>query len=244
MPLRAPVPLPVTIATGVASPRAQGQLTTSTATAWERAAPTVSPAISQPAKVTNAISITAGTNTEDTLSAILAIGALVADASLTILIIFAKVVSSPTRLALQRRKPETLIVAAETASPSDLSTGMLSPVSADSFTALLPSSTVPSTGMLQPGRTTNMSPSATCSTGTSASFPSLTTTAVLGESFTSAFSASVVFPIERASSIFPTEISTRIIAELSKYSLSIYAAAAAFPPSAAAPLIRNSATRL
>jgi hypothetical protein len=41
---------------------------------------------------------------------------------------------------------------------------MLSPVRADSFTALLPSITTPSTGMLSPGFTTKMSPTAT-STG-------------------------------------------------------------------------------
>ena len=75
--------------------------------------------------------------------------------------------------------------------------------------------------MLSPGRTTKMSPSLTCSTGTSVSLPFFTTTAVLGESLAKALSASVVFPIERASSILPTEISTSIIAELSKYSPSI-----------------------
>ena len=221
MPLRAPVPLPVTMATGVASPRAQGQLTTSTATACESATPACSPASIHPAKVTSAIRITAGTNTADTLSASLAMGALVAEASLTIFIILEKVVSSPTLTALQRRKPETLRVAAETGEPVSLSTGRLSPVRADSLTALPPSSTVPSTGMLSPGRTTKMSPGLTCSTGTSVSLPFFTTTAVLGESFARALSASVVFPIERASSILPTEISTSIIAELSKYSPSI-----------------------
>ncbi len=49
-----------------------------------------------------------------TLSAILAMGALVAAASLTILMIWDRVVSSPTRVASQRRKPDWLTVAAET----------------------------------------------------------------------------------------------------------------------------------
>ncbi len=64
----------------------------------------------------------------------------------------------PTREARQVRKPDWLTVAAETVSPGALSAGMLSPVSAASLTALVPSSTTPSTGMLSPGRTTKMSP--------------------------------------------------------------------------------------
>ena len=46
-----------------------------------------------------AMEITAGTKTPDTLSAILAMGALVAAASLTIRMIWDRVVSSPTRVA-------------------------------------------------------------------------------------------------------------------------------------------------
>ena len=49
--------------------------------------------------VTIAMPMTTGTNTPDTLSAILAIGALVAAASLTIFMICDSVVSSPTRVA-------------------------------------------------------------------------------------------------------------------------------------------------
>ena len=53
--------------------------------------------------VTAAMEITAGTNTPDTLSAILAMGALVAAASLTMRMIWDRVVSWPTRVARQRR---------------------------------------------------------------------------------------------------------------------------------------------
>ena len=102
--------------------------------------------------------MTIGTNIPDTLSAILAIGALVAAASLTILIICDRVVSSPTRVALALINPVLLIVAAETSSPIDLSTGTLSPVSADSSIAVPPSIITPSTGMLSPGLTTKTSP--------------------------------------------------------------------------------------
>ena len=160
--------------------------------------------------------MTAGTKKPDTVSATLAMGALVAAASLTIRMIWARVVSSPTRVASHRRKPDWLAVAALTLSPAALSTGMLSPVRALSFTALLPSSTTPSTGMFSPGRTTKMSPFCTCSMGTVTSAPSRSRVAVLGASFIRLFSASVVLPLERASSILPTVIRVRIMAADSK----------------------------
>ena len=56
--------------------------------------------------VTAAMLMTAGTNTPDTRSAIFAIGAFVAAASLTIWIIWDRVVSSPTRIASQRMNPD------------------------------------------------------------------------------------------------------------------------------------------
>ena len=89
--------------------------------------------------VTIAIVITVGTKIPETLSAILAIGALVAAASLTILMIWESVVSSPTLVASHLIKPDWFTVAAETISPAALSTGMLSPVRAASLTALVPS---------------------------------------------------------------------------------------------------------
>ena len=163
-----------------------------------------------------AMAMTVGTNTPETLSAILAMGALVAAASETILMIWDRVVSSPTRVARQRRKPDWFTVAAETPSPGALSTGMLSPVRADSFTAPVPSSTTPSTGIFSPGRTTNSSPFWTWSMGTVISLPSFTSTAVFGASFISPFRASVVLPLDRASSILPTVMRVRIMAADSK----------------------------
>ena len=160
--------------------------------------------------------MTTGTNTPDTLSAIFAIGAFVAAASLTIFIICDNVVSSPTLVASHLINPDWFIVAADTISPTSLSTGMLSPVSADSFTALPPSVITPSTGILSPGLTTKISPFFTRFTATVFSSPSFTITAVLGARSISPLSASVVFPLECASSIFPTVISVRIIAADSK----------------------------
>ena len=160
--------------------------------------------------------MTAGTKKPETVSAILAMGALVAAASLTIRMIWASVVSSPTRVASHFRKPDWLVVAALTLSPAALSTGMLSPVRALSFTALEPSSTRPSTGMFSPGRTTKRSPFFTCAMGTVTSAPSRSRVAVWGASFIRLLSASVVLPLERASSILPTVIRVRIMAADSK----------------------------
>lgn len=51
-----------------------------------------------------------------------------------------------------------LTVPASAAAPGALGTGRLSPVSMDSSTVLLPSTTVPSTGTLSPGLTSTRSP--------------------------------------------------------------------------------------
>ena len=102
IPFLAPMPFPTMMATGVARPSAQGQLITSTEMPLARAKPIPSPARSQAASVTAAMAITAGTNTPDTRSATLAIGALVAAASLTMRIIWDREVSSPTRTASHR----------------------------------------------------------------------------------------------------------------------------------------------
>ena len=83
-PCFAPTPLPTIIATGVASPSAHGQLMTNTEIALAIANPKVCPTSIQMKNVTIAMVITTGTNTPDTLSAIFAIGAFVAAASLTI----------------------------------------------------------------------------------------------------------------------------------------------------------------
>ena len=83
MPFLAPMPLPTMMATGVARPRAQGQEITSTEMPRARAKPTLSPESSHTTVVTAAMAMTTGTNTPDTRSATLAMGALVAAASLT-----------------------------------------------------------------------------------------------------------------------------------------------------------------
>ena len=126
------------------------------------------------------------------------------------------------------------MVAAYTLSPIALSTGRLSPVSADSFTAVWPSTTTPSTGMLSPGRTTKVSPICTAATGTSISSPFRTTVATWGARDIRLRRASVVLPLERASNIFPTVISARIMAADSKYSPWSFSMAKAVSPTCTA----------
>ena len=131
MPYSAAFPVPTMMATGVASPSAQGQEMTSTEMAQERANSKPAPAMSQTMAVRMAMTMTAGTNTPLTLSASRAMGALVLPASSTKRMICARVVSSPTREARKRKEPFLLMVAEMTVSPSPFSTGMLSPVMAD-----------------------------------------------------------------------------------------------------------------
>ena len=93
---------------------------------------------------------------------------------------------------------------------------MLSPVIADSSTAALPSVISPSTGMLAPGLTISRSPTATSSTGISASTPSRSTSAVLGARSISLVIASPVLPFERVSRNLPSVMSANIMPADSK----------------------------
>ena len=105
IPFSAPLPVPTIIATGVASPNAHGQLITKIDTAIENANSTLAPLSSQKLPAIVAIKITVGTKIPATLSAILAIGALLEDASSTSAIILLIVVSPPTVTALNLTKP-------------------------------------------------------------------------------------------------------------------------------------------
>ena len=86
-PCLAPFPLPTMIATGVASPNAHGHEMTRTDIARARIKPISLPAIAHAIAVAIAMPMTAGTNTPETLSAIFAMGALVAAESSTSLMI-------------------------------------------------------------------------------------------------------------------------------------------------------------
>ncbi len=151
-----------------------------------------------------------------TLSASLAMGALEEDASSTRRIIWARVVSSPTRRASKTKAPDLLMDAEATLSPTVLSTGRLSPVRALSSTADAPSTMTPSTGMACPGRTAILSPTRTSSTGISTSAPSRSTLAVLGARSIRRVMASLVLPLERVSRNLPRVMRVRIIPADSK----------------------------
>ena len=139
IPFFAPIPLPTIMATGVARPNAHGQLMTRTEIPRARANAIVSPARSQPMVVITAIVMTAARTRRIPYRRSSRSELLWPAASLTILMIWERVVSSPTLDASQRIKPDWFKVAAETRSPAALSTGILSPVRADSFMALFPS---------------------------------------------------------------------------------------------------------
>ena len=216
MPFSAPLPVPTMMATGVARPRAQGQEMTSTATPAVRARSTPWPSSSHTAAVTRAMPMTTGTKTPATLSASLAMGALEEEASSTMRIIWARVVSSPTRRALKVKEPDLLMEAAATLSPGAFSTGRLSPVRALSSTEEWPSVTSPSTGMRPPGRTTMRSPTTTSSTGSSTSTPPRSTMAVLGARSIRRVMAWLVLPLERVSRYLPRVMRARIMPADSK----------------------------
>ena len=87
------------MATGVARPRAQGQLMTSTAMARVRECSTPEPTTIQAKKTARAMTMTIGTKMPAIWSATFATGALVAAASDTILMIWDRGVSFPTLVA-------------------------------------------------------------------------------------------------------------------------------------------------
>ena len=115
--------------------------------------------------------------------------------------------SAPTFVARKRRLPVVFIVAPMTSSPGPLATGIDSPVIIDSSTAEAPSTTTPSTGIFEPGRTTTTSPTTTSSIGISVSCPSRTTRAVFGWSPMSFSIASEVRPRALTSIAMPSTTS-------------------------------------
>ena len=131
---------------------------TSTEMPRDRAKSKLRPRMSQTMSVTAAIDMTTGTKMPLTLSASFAIGALVAPASRTRSMIFARAVSPPTFSARNLKEPVLLIDAVMTRLPTVFSTGIDSPVSADSSIDELPSTMVPSAGSDCPGFTIMMSP--------------------------------------------------------------------------------------
>ena len=151
-----------------------------------------------------------GTNHPVTWSASRWIGARLRCASATICTIFESMVSAPTCVARMVKLPVWLTVPPITGSPALFLTGMGSPLIMDSSMALLPSSSVPSTGTLSPGRTRSRSPDVNSSSGTSRSSPRPKIfIAVGGASSRSARKALDVDPRALSSSTCPS--STRVV---------------------------------
>ena len=169
------------------------------------------------ANVTTAAATTPGTNQADTVSARRWIGARVRCASATIRTIWASSVSAPTRSAVMTKLPVALTVPPMTRLPGAFSTGIDSPVSIDSSTALVPSTTVPSTGTFSPGRTRRRSPGRTASSGTSSSRPWASRRAVRGARPSRARRAPPVAWRARSSRTCPSSTSVVMTAAASKY---------------------------
>ena len=154
----------------------------STATAAENDSAASPDTASQMPSVARARTMTTGTNTDEMRSASRCTGALPDWASCTSLAIWASAVSAPTRVARTTRRPPAFTVAPITASPGATSTGTLSPVTIEASTAELPSTTTPSVAIFSPGRTTKLSPGASCPIGNRTSWPSRSTATSLAPS--------------------------------------------------------------
>ncbi len=175
------------------------------------------PTSAQTTKVSAALAITTGTNQPATTSASFWIGARLRCASATIWTICASSVSEPTFSARMTKEPVPLTVAPITPSPAPFSTGIGSPVTIDSSTALAPSSTTPSTGTFSPGRTRRRSPARTFSSGTSSSPPSSPSRRAVGGARSSR--ARIAAPVRsraRSSSTWPSRTRAVITAAASK----------------------------
>lgn len=107
--------------------------------------------------------------------------------------------------------------------------GSGSPVTIDSSTAHVPSSTTPSTGIFSPGRKRSLSPICTASCATSSS---CTRRAVVGASFSRLLSALDVWLRASSSRICPTITSTVMTAAVSKQTPTV------------APCVRNESGKI
>jgi hypothetical protein len=145
---------------GVASPSAHGHamMSTETALTTANAIRGSGPHWDHATKLAIATSTTAGTNQAETRSASRWIGARLRCASATICTMRASRVSRPTPRASTIRDPVPLTVPPTTSLPAFFVTGIDSPVTRDSSTALAPSTTTPSTGTFSPGLTRSRSP--------------------------------------------------------------------------------------
>ena len=170
---------------------------------------------SQSTKVSADSPMTVGTNTEAIRSAMRCTGALLPCACCTMRMIRASSVSAPAPVVRSTNEPRPLIVPATARSPGFLSTGSGSPVIMLSSTNDSPLSTVPSTGILSPGRTDTRSPARNVAIGTSRSMPPANRRAVEGCNPISFLIADEVLPLARSSSNLPSRTKAMIMQEAS-----------------------------
>ena len=227
MPCRALRPVATRTAIGAASPMAQGQATTSTATPRASAKSSAPSLSSQAAIVRTATAMTAGTKTPATRSAARWMGIFSVCAFRTAAAIRDTVLSAAGRVTSISAAPVRFIAPATTPSETVRSTGTLSPVRSDSSIAAPPRTILPSSGTRSPGRTRTCSPRRTSATGTRRSTPSRTTRARSGAKASSSVRASVARPRARSSSQRPRRTMATISAAVSKNSIPAPPAASA-----------------
>ena len=244
MPRCAAMPVPATMAMGVAKPRAQGQAITSTATAWIKATSAAAPHHHQAKPVTTAMASTVGTNTAATWSTKRCMGALWACASSTMRMMWANTESAPDAATRITKRPLPLMLPPVTRSCGPLLTGSGSPVSSDSSACECPSSTTPSAGMRSPGSTDKWSPTSTSARSMSCSPSGPNQCACSGRRACKARIASVVLRLTRASIHLPSSTRVMTTAALSKYTCGSWPAGAAHhrPTDKAQPAVVPRAT--
>ena len=216
IPDRAALPVPTMMAVGVASPNAQGQAITSTATLLRMALCQSPPSSPHNNRVSRAIPSTTGTNRALILSTSRCTGALPACADSTRAMMRESMLLAPRLSAITSSRPLPLMAPPMTRCPTPLSTGKLSPVSRDSSTWLIPSTTTPSTGMRSPGRITTLSPTTSSARGRVTICPARTTLAISGRRACKAAMALRVWRLARSSSHLPSNTRVITVAEASK----------------------------
>ena len=219
IPFSAPLPIPTMIAVGVAKPKAHGQAITNTETMANNACVIAfsPPTIIQMPKVTDEMVITTGTKIPAILSTSFWTGGLLPCACCTILMIRASIVSPPTFWATKTKEPFWLIVPANTNPAFSFSTGNDSPVIVLSSINEEPEMISPSTGILSPGFTSNLSPILTWEICISTICPSSPTTFTIeGCNPISFLSADEVLDFALSSRSLPKRIKAITTADASK----------------------------
>ena len=202
-PRRASAPCAAASAAGTASDSAQGQLTTSTASATSNAR--AGSCIRHHAYTAIAARISTVTNHPAMRSAVRAIGGRCSCARSTSRVSCDSRVSAPVRSTCSRAGRSRQRLPAQAVAPAVLATGSDSPVSRDSSNAVSASSTAPSAGTPSPTATRTMSPTASAFSGTCSALPSARSrVASAGRARASASTCADAIPRARCSSMRAT----------------------------------------